>query len=87
MTLITQAELYDDMCHNSLLSATEGVQYRSRCRECLSEAVETTAELSPDDYYYLDPYLGVGTFVSHFLSRPIDLGLVARFAGVVPSIY
>jgi len=63
------------MCHNSLLSATERVQYRSRCKECLSEAVAITAELSPDDYYYLDPYLGVGASISQFLSRPIDLGV------------
>lgn len=63
------------MCHNSLLSAPERVQYRSRCRECLSEAVAITAELSPDDYYYLDPYLGVGASVSHFVSGPIDLGV------------
>ena len=71
MTLIIQAELYDDMCHNSLLSATERVQHRSRCKECLSEAVAVTAELSPDDYYFLDPYLGVGASVSYF-SRPTD---------------
>lgn len=72
MALITQAELYDDMCHNPLLSAKERVQCRGRCGECLSEVVAITAELSPDDYYYLDPYLGVGASVSHFFSRPID---------------
>lgn len=68
ITLLTQAELYDDMCHNFLLSATERVQYRSCCRDRLSEAVAITTELSPDDYYYLDPYLEVGAsiFALHF---------------------
>ena len=75
ITLVTQAELYDDICHNSLLLAMERVQYRSRCKECLSEVVAITAELSPDDYYYLDPYLGVRASVLRVLSRPIDLGV------------
>ena len=74
ITSVTQAELYDDLYHNSLLSAPERVQYRSRCRECLCEVVATTAEFSPDDYYYLDPYLGVGASISCFISRSIDLG-------------
>jgi len=74
ITLVTQAELYDDMCHNSPLSAPERVQYRSRCRECLSGVVAVTAELSHDDYYYLDPYLGVGFSISRFISGSIDLG-------------
>lgn len=73
ITLVTQADLYDDMCHNSLLSAPERVQYRSRCRECLSRVVAVTAELTPDDYYYLDPYLGVGALISRLVSGPIDL--------------
>jgi len=75
ITLVTQAELYDDICHNSLLSAMERVQYRSHCKERLSEVVAITAELSPDDYYYLDPYLGVGASVLRVLSRPIDPGV------------
>jgi len=73
ITLITQAELYDDMCRDSLLSAPERARYRSHCRECLSEVVTTTTELSPDDYYYLDPYLGVGSSISHFISGSIDI--------------
>ncbi|KAF9650238.1 hypothetical protein BDM02DRAFT_1491381 [Thelephora ganbajun] len=80
ITLVTQAELYDDMCHNSLLSASEGVQYRSRYRECLSEAVAITAELSPDDYYYLDPYLGV------CWNRAISLLTKEQPSGFQPSL-
>ena len=63
------------MRHNSFLSASERVKYHSQCRDCLSKAVAVTAELSPDDYYYLDPYLGVGASVLHFVSGPIDLGV------------
>jgi hypothetical protein len=85
VTLVAQAELYNDMYHNSLLSASEGAQSRSRCRGCLSEVVATTAELSLDDYYYLDPYLGVGTSILHFVSGSTDLGSVARFVGIVSS--
>ena len=59
-----QAELYGDICQSLLPSAPDQVQYRSSCRECLSKAVAVTTELSPDDYYYLDPYLGVGPSVS-----------------------
>lgn len=75
ITSITQADLYDDVCRNSLLSAPERDQCRSRCRECLSSAVAATVEFSPDDYYYLDPYLGVGAFLSHSVSGPVDLGV------------
>jgi hypothetical protein len=75
ITLVKQAELYDDICQNSLPSAPEMVQYRSRCRECLSEVVVITAELSPDDYYYLDPYLGVGVSISYYICGPINHGL------------
>jgi len=74
ITLVTRAELYDDICCDSLLSAPERARYRSRCRECLSEVVVTTTELSPDDYYYLDPYLGVGPSIPRFISGSIDLG-------------
>lgn len=73
ITLVTQAELHDDMRHNSFLSAPERVQHHSSCRQCLSQAVAVTVELSTDDYYYLDPYLGVGASVSHFIFGPIDL--------------
>jgi len=72
MILVTQAELYDEMCRNSLLTATERVQHRSRCKECLSEAAAITVELLPDDYYYLDPYLGVGASISHLFCRLAD---------------
>ena len=74
ITLVTQAELYDDMARDPLLSAPESIQYRSHRKEYLSEVVAITAELSPDDYYYLDPYLGVGSSTSHFVSGSIDLG-------------
>jgi hypothetical protein len=60
ISLIKQAELYNDMHQNSLPSAPERVQYRSTCKERLAEAVNVMTELLPDDYYYLDPYLGVG---------------------------
>jgi hypothetical protein len=62
------------MCHKSLLSTPERAQYHSRCGECLFELVATTAEFSPDDYYYLDPYLGVGVSISRFISGQIDRG-------------
>ena len=74
VTLVTQAELYDDMSHDSLLSTPESVRYHSRRRECLSEVVAITAELLPEDYYYLDPYLGVGSSIARCISRPIDAG-------------
>ena len=74
ITLVTRAELYDDICRDSLLSAPERARYRSHCGECLSEVVVITTELSPDDYYYLDPYLGVGSSISRFISGSIDLG-------------
>ena len=74
ITLVTRAELYDDICRDSLLSAPERARYRSCCRESLSEVVATTTELSPDDYYYLDPYLGVGSSISRFISGLIDVG-------------
>lgn len=67
ITLVAQAELYDDMYHNLLLSASEGVLSHSRCWECLYEVVAITAELLPDDYHYLDPYLGVGASISYFV--------------------
>lgn len=67
VSLVKQAELYGEICQSSLPSAPDQVQYRSSCRECLSKAVAVTTELSPDDYYYLDPYLGV------CWSRAIDL--------------
>lgn len=75
VTLIKQAELYNDMYQSSLPSASERVQYRSSRRESLSSAVTLTTELSPDDYYYLDPYLGVGTSVSYCISGFIYVGL------------
>lgn len=72
ITLVKQAELYDDMRKSSLPSASERTQFHTRCRECLSKVVVTTAELSPEDYYYLDPYLGVGTSIPHWSFGPID---------------
>lgn len=75
ITLVKRAELYNDMHQSSLPSALERAEYRSSCRESLAEAVTVTAEFSPDEYYYLDPYLGVGTFVSYWISEFIYLGL------------
>ena len=75
ITLVKQAELYNDMHQNSLPSTRERVEYRSSCRESLTEAVTVTAEFSPDDYYYLDPYLGVGASISCWISEFINLGL------------
>jgi hypothetical protein len=75
ITLVKQAELCNYMHQSSLPSARERVQYRSSCRESLSKAVTVTTELSADDYYYLDPYLGVGASVSYWISGFIYMGL------------
>ena len=64
VTLVKRAEVYNEMYKSSLPSAPERVQYRSSCMDSLSEVVTVTAELSPDDYYYLDPYLGVCASIS-----------------------
>lgn len=68
ISLVKRAELYHDMYQKSPSSAPEMVEYRSSCRESLSEVVTVTAELSLDDYYYLDPYLGVGGSFSYCIS-------------------
>ena len=68
ISLVKQAELYNDIGQNSLSSARERVQYYSSCKECLSEVVAITAEFSHDDYYYLDPYLGVGASLHTYSS-------------------
>lgn len=75
ITLVKQAELYHDMQQSSLPSASERAQYRSSCMGRLSEVVTVTAEFSPGDYYYLDPYVGVGASVSYCISGFIYLGL------------
>lgn len=87
ITLVKQAEVYDGMYQCSLPSAPERMQYHSGCRESLSEAATVTTELSPDDYYYLDPYLGVGVSVPYRFSGFIYLGLATRFVVVVQSVY
>jgi hypothetical protein len=87
ISLIKQAELCNDMHQNSLPSAPERVQYRSTCREHLAEAVHVMTELSPDDYYYLDPYLGVGPSTPYYIPNLLTSDLATRFVAVERSAY